>query len=304
MSLSKSEYSYLMEPTKDDPLLDILQTTVLIGDLRSLLDSNNSRCPDRMAYKAVLYKCTGIQNKLMISRRHGQPPTEPQRYVSTNDPGILSPDDLFGFAYDFPSPNHALLFILFWTNLVLLQPLIPRANYLLKTHASSAMGTQTTAQFENLDLFYPEKCADNVARAMSYCLHDRMKLSFNKAAVFALCMIGLRYVSTANREKHEWCLEAIRLIGYRGSDSASHLSKLAADQWEEQLGPGNPITIVSLREADSSVCNSNPMTMSQSKLVRGIGDGSMYHSEHSLASEEIVADGRESSSAMYYENEL
>ena len=274
-----------MEPTNGDPLLGILQTTVLIGDLRSLLDSNTSSCLDHIAYKTILRKCSRIQNELMASRQHGQVPTEPRRPMSANDPGILAPDHLFGFAYDFPSPNHALLFILYWTNLTLLQPLVPRANYLLRSHTSSMKGLHTTPQFGNLDLLYPERCADNVARAMSYCLQERMKLSFNKAAGFVLCMIGLRYVSTANREKHKWCLEVIRLIGNRGCDATSHLSKLAADQWEQQLGPGNAVTVVSLREVESSLCNSNPVTPSQSELVGGIGGGSMFHSEHSLAME-------------------
>ncbi|KAJ5711015.1 hypothetical protein N7488_005171 [Penicillium malachiteum] len=211
MRLSKAEYSYLMEPTNGDPLLEILQITVRIGDVESLfLSALESSDPDLMDFRAILQKFSLIWDGLMSLRDRGQLGQEPQRLQRTkNDPEILSPELLFGFAYDFASPSNALLYIMFWVNFVFLQSSIGRTKTLIHKHASStadAYASYASLPFEDTDFVHPDNFADKVARALPYCLQDCMKFSVIKEVVYGLSAIAIRYVTTANGEKHRWCV--------------------------------------------------------------------------------------------------
>ncbi|KAJ5738513.1 hypothetical protein N7493_001668 [Penicillium malachiteum] len=206
MRLSKSEYNYLMEPTNGDPLLEILQITVRIGDLESsflsILDSSHS---DPIDFRAILQNCSLIWDEQMSVRNRGQLGQEPQRSQRTkNDPEMLSPELLFGFAYDFASPSNALLYIMFWVNFVFLQSLIGRTKTLIHQHTSSTASAYASLQFEDTAFacVHPEEYADKVARAVPYCLQDCMKFSVIKEVVYGLSASAIRYVTTENGEKH------------------------------------------------------------------------------------------------------
>ncbi|KAJ5613735.1 hypothetical protein N7528_007389 [Penicillium herquei] len=287
MRLSKAEYSYLMEPTNGDPLLEILQVTVRIGDVESLfLSVLGSSHPNLMDFRAILQKCSLIWDRLMSLQNRGQLGQEPQRSQHTQtDPEILSPDSLFGFAYDFASPSNALLHIIFWVNFVFLQSLIGRTKTLIHQHASStaeAYASYASLPFEDTEFVHPDNFADKVARAVPYCLQDCIKFSVIKEVVYGLSAISIRYVTTANGEKHRWCVRVLRYIGERGFDVASHMSKLAASKWENELGGMVPLT--SLRKGNSPNWNSNPVPLAQAlpNSERDVGLSSMYHIDESL----------------------
>lgn len=182
--------------------------------------------------------------------------------------GVFSTESLFGSAYEFSSPNHALLFVMYWIQLVLLRPVLYRANSQLQKHTASMTSIYTTTQFESLVFTHPEKYADKVARAMSYCLQYSMKSSLSKFSVFALCMISLNYVETRNREKREWCLEAISAIGRRGFDVSIHLRKLMAAQWERRWIQKDTNIPISMCGADFSVCDVDPDPLLASSSVQ------------------------------------
>ncbi|KAJ6020778.1 hypothetical protein N7540_006282 [Penicillium herquei] len=283
MRLSTSEYNYLMEPTNGDPLLEILQITVKIGDLESsflsILDSSH---PDLFDFRAIIQKCSLIWDELIRLQNRGQLGQKPQRSQRTNnDPEMLSPQLLFGFAYDFASPNNALLHIMFWVNFVFLQSLIGRTKTLIHQHTTSTARNDAPLQFEDTEFVHPDKYADKVARAVPYCLRDCMKFSVIKELVYGLSAIAIRYVTTANGEKHRWSVRVLRYIGDRGFDVASHMSKLAASKWEHELG--GMVSLTSLRKANSSQdWNSNPVPLAPTKSERGLGLSSMYHSNESL----------------------
>ncbi|KAJ5710593.1 hypothetical protein N7488_004749 [Penicillium malachiteum] len=246
-----------MEPTNGDPLLEILQTAVAIGDLRSSINAIESGHANPVAYQVLLQKGYEIQAKLMELYQDGRLGKEPHRSSAqlSNEMENLAPESLFGFAYEFSSPNHAFLFVMFWTHLVLLQPLILRLNSLLRPQTGSMTAIESSSPFGDLSFINPEKYADKVARSMCYCLQGCMRASFTKLAAFTLCMISLYYVDIADLEKHDWCLEAIRSIARRGYDVSVHLSKLMAAQWTIRWVVGYPDTCISLRGADISVCD-------------------------------------------------
>lgn len=278
MGLSKSEYDYIMEPTNGNPLLKIFQTTVAIGDLKYSIESIDPESPEPIPYEAMLQKAYEIQGILMELYHDGQLGKEPHRSAErrSDNMGIFPPELLFGYAYDFSSPNHALLFIMFWTNLVLLQPLVRRADSLFRLHTHAAgMRISPYPKFEDLARVDPEKYANKLARAMVYCLQDHIKLSLGKVMVFTLCIMSLNYVDTGNRVKHDWCLAGIMDIGFRGFDLPPYLTKLMSAQWDRRWTAGDPNITVSLREIDYSVCVLDPETVPDS--TSGMEDGSMYH---------------------------
>lgn len=276
MRLSKSEYDYIMEPTNGDALLEIIQATVKIGDLEAAYLSINPNHPDPMACAAIVQKCYIIYEAQMRFHQCGQLGETPRRAQPTNDPTTLSPEPLFGFAYDFSSPNNAVLHIMFYANMVFLQSLIGRANNLAQRRVGPMTGIYISSQFEDLALVHKDKYADKVARAISYSVQDCMKLSFSKVAAYGLSVIAIRYVTTLNYEKHKWSIAGLKSLGGRGFDTASHLSALAAAKWEPNRKGSVPLT--SLRKHGSD-WSSNPVPLPLPEPERSMGHCSVYHSD-------------------------
>ncbi|KAJ5390076.1 uncharacterized protein N7496_001144 [Penicillium cataractarum] len=272
MNISKSEYDLIMEPTNGDPLLETLQTTVAIGILKSKIDS--VKHADLRACQNLLQRCYEVQDHLIGLYTGGQLSNEPSAldYAGNTsqhieNTGVPPPELLFGHAYDFSSPNDAILYIMLWTHLAMLQPLISRASRLVQFHTSSLIGNPPS-QNEDLESVILEAHADRIARAMPYCFQGSMGLSCCKIALFAMCMVSLNYVDSGNREKHEWCREVIRHIAACGFDVASHLYKLTGYQWVRRWVGADPLTCISLRQTNSLVCSSNPVAVSKTTESR------------------------------------
>lgn len=256
-----------MEPANGDPLLEVLQATVAIGILKSEIESIDHA--DLGACQSLLQKCYEVQDQLIALRTSARVSEEPSPLdcaknepLPTESTSVPPTDPLFGHAYHFSSPNDATLYIMLWTHLAMVQPLISRASSLVQSHTSLLLGV-LPPQTDIMETVILEAYADRIPRAMPYCFQGSMRLSCCKTALFAMCMVTLIYVDSGNREKHEWCREVIRHIAALGFDVASYLYELTGYQWRRRWVAEDPLTCISLRRTNNLVCSSNPVSLSK-----------------------------------------
>ncbi|KAJ5711020.1 hypothetical protein N7488_005176 [Penicillium malachiteum] len=221
MSLSKSEYNCLMEPTNGDPLLKILQATVTLGTLKAEIDSVDYLPPAE--YQDKLQRCSMVQSRLMKLQERGEFGGEPTDFKfpttksqATEETDIPSTEQLFGNPFGFSSPDNAILYTLFWANLCILKPIIHRAHELSRSPATQMIESPTTP-FEDLELALAEEYADKIARSMPYCFQESMKLSCVKPAFWSICMALHVYLASGNREKVDWTKKAFKAMAARGA---------------------------------------------------------------------------------------
>lgn len=279
MNFSESESNYLMEPTNGDPLLEILQTAVSIKDLKSALDSVNHY--DLSACQDLLRKCHETQGKLIKLSADGPLSKDAQehRLHFTDDTCIPSSEPLFGPAYRFSSLDNAMLFIIIWAHLAILQPLKYRAHSLVQSQTSSPVEICPESQFEDMEFELPEAYADRIARALPYCFRESTKMACARYAMFGLCTASFTYFETGNRAKHDWCRGVLEYMAAHGFDIAGHLSERASYLWVSRWGAASQVTQISLRQSTSPLVDSNPVSLSKT-AERDVEDGYLDYSDY------------------------
>ncbi|KAJ6032232.1 hypothetical protein N7540_002964 [Penicillium herquei] len=163
-NLSETERNYLMEPTNGDPLLEILQTAVYLKDLKSALDLVNPH--DLLACQDLLRKCQETHKKLIQLSTQGllgQDMSENRSHFVGNT-CIPSSESLFGLAYRFSSLDNAMIFIMIWAHLAILQPLISQAHSLVHLQTASPAEIFLESSFEDMEFEDPEVYADRRAQ--------------------------------------------------------------------------------------------------------------------------------------------
>lgn len=140
-------------------------------------------------------------------------------------------DHLFGPPYRFSSPDNARMHVLFWTALSILQALIGQAQL-----------SPPAAREYLLSEFY----ADEISRALPFCLQDSMKAWGGHVTVFGVGQISKVYLDFKRRDKFFWSLYAYSVQKDMGSDFSGHLENFLQHLWY-------------MKEQEDSACSSSPL---------------------------------------------
>ncbi|KAJ5087897.1 hypothetical protein N7456_011513 [Penicillium angulare] len=278
-NFSESEYKYLMEPTNGDPLLEIFQIAVLLKDLKCELDSVNHH--DLDACEDLLRKCYETQEKLTNLSTDGslaRDAPELQSYF-TEDTCIPSSDPLFGPAYHFSSLENAMLFILIWAHLAILQPLTYRAYSLVYLRTGSTGEIWFESRFKDMKFEVPEAYADRIARALPFCFRDSTKMACARYSMFGLCIASFAYFETGNRAKHDWCRGVLDYMAGQGFEIAGYLSERSSYLWQSRWEAPSPLTLLSLEQSSSPFVDSDSLGFSETADSH-VDDGYLDYSEY------------------------
>ncbi|KAJ6127029.1 hypothetical protein N7523_002641 [Penicillium sp. IBT 18751x] len=125
-------------------------------------------------------------------------------------------DHLFGPPYRFSSPDNARMHVLFWAALSILQALIGQSQ-----SSPHAAGEYLLSEFY----------ADEIGRALPYCLQDSMKAWGGHVTVFGVGQISKVYLDFQRRDKFFWSLYAYTVQKDMGSDFSGHLANFLEQSW-------------------------------------------------------------------------
>ncbi|KAJ6007661.1 hypothetical protein N7540_011637 [Penicillium herquei] len=274
MNLSKAEHDYLMEPTNGDALLEILQTIASIGSLKSAIETKHN---DPVACQNILQKCYETQERLMGLQKDGHLGKEPSLWQCKKFE-VPSPEGIFGAPYQFTSLRNAILYTLFWANMVILLPILHNARSLVRSHSSTSVEDHGP-QFEDMEYVLRGAYADKIPRAMPYCFQKGMKASFSKIIFFPINMASVHFIDTKNREKLNYCHDILRHVEAIGLQMASYIREVTTHRWERRWGDAaDQFDCISLRQTDRTFCNTHPGSLSKA-LTKALSEEPEYQSD-------------------------
>ncbi|KAJ5702474.1 hypothetical protein N7488_010022 [Penicillium malachiteum] len=275
MNLTKAEHDYLMEPTHGDPLLEILQTIANIGVLKTALETKHK---DPVACQNILQKRYETQERLMGLQKDGHLGKEPSIWQCKKF-DVPSPEWTFGAPYQFTSLRNAILYTMFWANMVIILPILHHARSLVRLHSSPSSVENPGSQFEDMEYVLRGAYADQVPRAMPYCFQKGMKASFSKIIFFPINMASVHFIDTKNRDKLDYCHDILRHVEALGLQMAFHIREVTTHRWERRWGEAaDQFDCISLRQTDRTFCNTHPGSLSKA-LSKALSEEPEYQSE-------------------------
>lgn len=203
---------------------------------------------DYEACQSALEFCLGHKQAMIawydqrVDRIGGQPsPCAPGTVLCDKLPPT---DGLFGPAYSFSSLDNATMHLLYWTGMILIQSLIYQSKSLVTFHGKVTAADPTTDEAFTLTGLY----ADQICRAMPYCLQPRMRLGGTHSAVACLNQVYKTYIHRRCRQKYTWCQSTYLHLASLGFESSRHLYESSIKYWELSEDPRlNMILSLSLR---------------------------------------------------------
>lgn len=214
-------------------MLEILQITVAIGRSQEIMNSIDTS--SSTACQKLLSQCYAIKTILINLQRSGklgETPSECNSAQFLGRPGVQTPstEHLFGLAYLFSSADHAMLYIMFWTQLVYLQPLIYRARCIVDVHNASSPVHQTN----NDEWLLAKLYANEIARAIPYCFQRSLKTICTQLMTHGTGAISSLFIESQDQEKFEWCLDVYQQVANIGFEPILQLVELLKARWENR----------------------------------------------------------------------
>ncbi|KAJ5737517.1 uncharacterized protein N7483_002642 [Penicillium malachiteum] len=275
MHLSKAEHDYLMEPTNGDPLLEMVQAIASTGSLKTAIETKHN---DPVACRNILQKCYETQEKLMRLQKDGHLGKEPSLWQCKNFE-VPSPEGTFGAPYEFTSLRNALLYNLFWANMVILLPVLHHARSLVRLHSNLSSVEDTGTKFEDMEYVLRGAYADKIPRTLPYCFQKGMKASFSKIIFFPINMASIHFIDIKNRDKLNYCHDILRHIETIGLQMASSIREVTSYRWERRWGEAaDQFDCISLRQTDRIGCNMHPGSLSKD-LSKALSEEPQYQSD-------------------------
>jgi hypothetical protein len=194
---------------------------VLMGEIAPLVAKINT---EEYKYftddeQELLVSCLAQREKLLswYTRRQeefgGGPTPCSSSELNTRMPRA---DYLFGKPYWFTSLDNARIHVLFWAALCILETLIGQAQ--LRPAAG--------------EYLISEYYADEISRALPFCLQDKMKAWGGHISVFGCCQISKLYLDLGRRDKFLWSHHAFQVQAEMGSDFSLHVGNMLLYSWE------------------------------------------------------------------------
>ena len=205
-----------------------------------------------------LSACQGLLQNCMKTKNHflkwycdfrmadGISTDPPPEFLSSDMP--LS-EHLFGRTYHFLNFDYVLLHLYYWAGLILLYPSTASAKKFVLSHPERSTAPELfTDSLEDEEYLETGVYADEVCRAMRYCVGDHMKVSGLHVTLFPLCAAAQFYCAHGDLEKFSWCMKVVESAAARGHGTAPYLVDLCWKSWFAQNESG-PVATISLREA-------------------------------------------------------
>jgi hypothetical protein len=206
-----------------DELFQLMADISPIAAVVSMTDvSDNTAC------HLSLYDCLAHREKLLSWYSRMKDRIGGSHYVGESGDfpckNISSSEHLFGRPYGFSSLDSARLHILFWSAMSILQALLGQ------THAY-AYTSAPPDPYTNKEYQLSEYYADEVSRAMPYCLQDSMKAWGVSITIFGMGQIAKVYMELRREEKFMWSQQLFKHVGDIGSDLGYRMGELLQFGW-------------------------------------------------------------------------
>lgn len=227
---SEEEYQYLKNLAGPGHIDKLFKLYVGITRLHSQLEEADPF--DHQTCNSLKDACTTLKENIALwyvterSQFGGDPSQcDPRKSVF---PHLPPTTHLFGPSFEFTSLDIARLYILYWTALVLVEPLIHRARNLVEAGQSTKSPQAVSPDHEYL---ISEYYADQVCRALPFCLQPKMKTWGVHVVIASMAQICKPYIYLRRQSKFNWCLRTYDLMAQRGMDLALFLKYSAYQQW-------------------------------------------------------------------------
>lgn len=183
---------------------------------------------DNAACHLSLYDCLAHREKLLSWYLHFKVRIGGGPYIGeTSDfpcKNISPSEHLFGRPYGFSSLDTARIHICFWSAMSILQALLGQ------THAY-AYTSAPPDPYTNKEYQLSEYYADEVSRAMPFCLQDSMKAWGISITIFGMGQIAKVYMELRREEKFTWSQQLFKHAGDIGSDLGYRIGELLQFGW-------------------------------------------------------------------------
>lgn len=180
------------------------------------------------ACQVLLHKCLTLREDMLAwySREVGQ---------IGGGPSVCESDDLvttrippskhlFGLPYRFVSLDNARIHILLWAALSMLQTFIGQAH--ARVYSPDLVDARTNQEYQ-LSEYY----ADEISRAIPYCLQDSMRVWGLSGTVFGMCQIAKIYMDFRREEKFFWSQQLFKTSGDIGTDLSYRMNEMFLHGW-------------------------------------------------------------------------
>lgn len=263
MKWPEAEYKNLQQQKETGtPLDDLFELFATEASLLSTTEQINHS--DRHACELLLQDCLSHRERIMrwYSQNElyiGGPPIfcEPGE---TPCPRLPPAEDLFGVPYQFNTPDHARLHVLYWTALTMVQSLIYQARVLVLAHFNPADTFPVNPRAHG-DYLLSEHYAGEICRAVPYCLQPKMKLAGARIILPTMPHIYKPYMHLRDEKRFTWCQKVSSLLADLGFHMAEQLHRTASRYWSLSEDPNtNSILSLSLRWEISEDENSAPVS--------------------------------------------
>lgn len=206
-----------------DELFELMAGISPLAAAVSMIDvSDNEAC------HSSLYNCLAHREKLLswyareINGLGGRPYIGQIGEFPSKD--IPPSEHLFGHSYGFFSLDNARIHVLLWAALSILQAIIGQ------TYAYAYTSTPVDVE-NNKEYRLSEFYADEVSRAMPYCLQDSMRAWGVSGTIFGMMQIAQVYMELRNEEKFMWAQSLFKHVGDIGADLAYRMNELFNYGW-------------------------------------------------------------------------
>ncbi|KAJ5669055.1 hypothetical protein N7462_010125 [Penicillium macrosclerotiorum] len=244
INMSQEDYEYVTQPSEGNPVVELL--SLFAGFAPLAVAINKADPADHEGCKSLLQKCLGHKKKLLAwSSENLQ--TGP---VSCARGEVLCSqlppaDHMFGAPYRFLSLDNARLHTMFWTLASIIHPLISQIRSLVKAYETSEYIPSSPiagGMLDDEDYLLSGFYADQIGRAIPYCVQDKMKSWGVHTVIFSLCQLCKIAVDRGSMEQFDWCQRAFKLMADRGFDSAARLSEVFWGMWSVRSAMVTPPT--------------------------------------------------------------
>lgn len=229
MNMSTDHHQIPIHAPREDALGELVcifsGLSPIFKRITSLDGSNEETC------QALLHECRWYREQITAwyVYRSGEFGGLPTLASSELCPELSSGQHLSGTAYEFSSLDSARIHVLYWTILGSVENLI----YQLSGHITTRV-PESSAENEGYQplIFY----ADEIARAMPYCLQDSMRIWSAHLMIFFAGLICKTYIDTNSLEKFIWSQQVLQRMADFGLESAARIrdvfSKLSLQRFQ------------------------------------------------------------------------
>lgn len=229
MDLPKSLFPWLQEPG-EGLLHELIQLLTNLTRLAAAMDKANTL--NRQACQSLLDEFLQLeqQKKAFYAKFNGRPGDPPVFASGELKSQIPDTCELFGPAYKFRSVDEANLYILLWTTLSYVYPLVHQLQFLAMADVPECLripGHSPKEAAHRLTEFYTSRAV----RCLPYCAQEGMNSWAMMAGMIALTQSSRVFSHLRDWERFSWTQDVVQYCALLGFDRASQLREVWWNYW-------------------------------------------------------------------------